>query len=336
MKAKLTSALLICSLFVSSISMMAFSTAAAATGQTVYVEDFEDQAGMSVIRGNWYYTAGLTGYGYAVFGDGDWYGHLSMFSYSTEIPATTSDEVSVKFKLSGSPCWDYAGVVTRYDPSTESGVVFYVSQWPRYDSNLYVGFIDIVNGIGVKYADVKTSLIQVGQWYELKVKIEGNTYIGYLDGVEFLRFTPASQYTSGRVGLFSYRGWPTVYDDLKVVIAPTKVQATVDIDPDTLNLKGKGDWITTYIELPEGYAASEIDISSVKLNGTVSAVADLKYGFVKDPQIRDSDGDGLPELMVKFDRAAVQALLAPGNVTLTVTGEVGSAVFEGSDTIRVI
>jgi len=31
------------------------------------------------------------------------------------------------------------------------------------------------------------------------------------------------------------------------------LSATVDLDPDTLNLESKGKWITCYIELPEGY-----------------------------------------------------------------------------------
>lgn len=38
-------------------------------------------------------------------------------------------------------------------------------------------------------------------------------------------------------------------------------------------------------------------------------------------EIGDHDGDGIPDLMVKFDRSAVQALLEPGEeVNLTITG----------------
>ncbi len=89
--------------------------------------------------------------------------------------------------------------------------------------------------------------------------------------------------------------------------------------------------------LPSGYDVDNIIMSSVKLNGAVPAEADLKYGFVKDPEIKDRDGDGLPELMAKFDRAAVQALVRPGdNVVLTVTGNWHAVMFRGSDGIRVI
>jgi len=35
------------------------------------------------------------------------------------------------------------------------------------------------------------------------------------------------------------------------------LSATVDLDPDTLNLESKGKWITCYIELPEGYGIGD-------------------------------------------------------------------------------
>ncbi len=115
-------------------------------------------------------------------------------------------------------------------------------------------------------------------------------------------------------------------------------QASVDIDPNTLNLKSRGKWVTVYIELPESYDVYDIDINTVMLNGEVPAESDPKYGFVKDPESRigDYDDDGIPDCMVKFDRLAVQGILAVGDeVEITVTGEVGGIPFEGSDIIRV-
>jgi hypothetical protein len=53
-------------------------------------------------------------------------------------------------------------------------------------------------------------------------------------------------------------------------------------------------------------------------------------------EIGDYNGDSIPDLMVKFDRAAVQSVLAVGEeVQITITGEVGGIAFEGRDTIRV-
>ena len=108
--------------------------------------------------------------------------------------------------------------------------------------------------------------------------------------------------------------------------------ATIDFDPDTLNLKSKGSVVTVYIyiELPPGYDVSQINISSIRLNGTITALAE-------PTEISDYDGDSIPDLMVKFDRAAVQSVLAVGEqVQITITGEVGGMAFEGRDTIRVI
>lgn len=117
----------------------------------------------------------------------------------------------------------------------------------------------------------------------------------------------------------------------------TIIQAIINCDPDVLNPKSKGKWVTVYIQLPAGYDVGKIDIGTVKLNGQVPAETDLKYGFVKNPDIADRDGDGLPELMVKFDRAAVQQILSPGEAEVTISGKVLSggilADFEGMDTI---
>lgn len=118
------------------------------------------------------------------------------------------------------------------------------------------------------------------------------------------------------------------------------IPATVDIDPDTLNLKSKGKWITAYIELPECYDASNIDCSTIRLEGTLpSASCDRPLESV----IGDYDDDGIPDLMVKFDRQSVIDYLEDisvednDKVELIVTGYLmDSTPFEGRDIIRVI
>jgi hypothetical protein len=115
-------------------------------------------------------------------------------------------------------------------------------------------------------------------------------------------------------------------------IAGVVVPATVDIDPDTLNLKSKGNWITAYIELPLGYNVRDIDASTVRL-----IIGENEVPAERKPkEIGDYDHDGVRDLMVKFDRQAVQALLSVGEYELKVVGKVAGATFEGSDTIRVI
>jgi hypothetical protein len=116
-------------------------------------------------------------------------------------------------------------------------------------------------------------------------------------------------------------------------IIPPIILATVDFDPNTLNLKSNGSVVTVYIELPAGYDVSQINVFSIRLNGTVPALA-------KPTEIGDYDIDGIPDLMVKFDRPSVIALFAgktvPGNYVLGVTGTVAGIGFKGTVTIKVI
>jgi len=122
------------------------------------------------------------------------------------------------------------------------------------------------------------------------------------------------------------------------------IPATIDLDPDTLNLESEGKWITCYIELLEGYDVEDIDIATVNLwyeENSVSAITDPKYDFVTDPDeyLTDHDEDGILERMVKFDRAAVRDLFTEpvDAATIVVTGALTDGPsFEGTDTIKVI
>ena len=107
-------------------------------------------------------------------------------------------------------------------------------------------------------------------------------------------------------------------------------QAQIDIDPDTLNPKSKGKWITCYIELPDDYDVGNINVDSIRLEEQDELV--VEHSDVQD---------GV--LMVKFSRQDVIAYIEslelelPADVTLKVTGELTDGTpFEGSDTIRVI
>lgn len=123
-----------------------------------------------------------------------------------------------------------------------------------------------------------------------------------------------------------------------------KLTATTNIDPDTLNLKSKGKYITCYIELPEGYDVNDIDVSTVMLNDTIPAKS-------HPTGIGDEDEDGIPDLMVKFSRPLVINYVESHidwskpertkplihTATLTITGTLYDGTpFEGSDTIRTL
>jgi hypothetical protein len=104
--------------------------------------------------------------------------------------------------------------------------------------------------------------------------------------------------------------------------------ATIDIEPDTLNLKSQGKWITCYIGLPEGYP----------VEGIADSILLEDRFMVEHSEVQD----GI--LMVKFNRQEVIDYIEdtgfelPTDLTLTVIGKVmiNLLYFGGSDTIRVI
>jgi len=120
-------------------------------------------------------------------------------------------------------------------------------------------------------------------------------------------------------------------NDIFMIRLREQISASVDIDPDTLNLKSNGQWITAYISLPGEYRIDDIVPETVR-------IAD-------NPLVWSEIQDGV--FMAKFDRASVQAALTDETdyeiaskfyyLTLTVTGELSDGTqFEGTDTIRVI
>jgi hypothetical protein len=112
--------------------------------------------------------------------------------------------------------------------------------------------------------------------------------------------------------------------------------ATIDIHPKKLNLKGWGKWITAYIELPNGYRVQDINVESVALTRINDDLLALPLYAIGPSEIGDHDGDGVPDLMVKFNRQALIPLLQVGKAELTVSAELISGPrFVGSDTISV-
>jgi len=125
------------------------------------------------------------------------------------------------------------------------------------------------------------------------------------------------------------------------VLAPANVQ----IEPDTLNLKSNGEWITAYIEFPEVYDVKNIVVSTITLKTPTGNVP-------VDPNapvtVGDYDSDGISDMMVKFDRSKVIGQIGSTDVVdvgtgidqqieLIVVGQlVDETQFEGKDTVRVI
>ena len=99
------------------------------------------------------------------------------------------------------------------------------------------------------------------------------------------------------------------------------ISASINLDPDTLNLKSNGKWITCYIELPAGYDVGDINISSLAISSINDEEITPIFAKSRPTEIGDYDVNGIPELMVKFDRASLQELLSPAfSVKITVEG----------------
>lgn len=123
-----------------------------------------------------------------------------------------------------------------------------------------------------------------------------------------------------------------VFDDLSFEAAPPcpATPMTFDLDPNTLNLKSMGHWVTARLEPEPPASPAAIDVASILLNGTVPVDASAPTS------IGDADEDGRPDLTVKFDREAVGLTVQEGEaVTVTATGEIGDGCFEATDVIRV-
>jgi hypothetical protein len=175
-----------------------------------------------------------------------------------------------------------------------------------------IGYATSADGIvWVKYPDNPVREATSGTWESPHV---GDPTVLF-DGNKYQMW-----YTGGGGSVSSRIGYATSIPDI--------VTATIDFDPNVLNLKSRGKWVTVYIELPEGYDVNDIDVNTILLEGVI--------------EVQNSDvQDGV--LMVKFDRQDVIYYIenilgiTSGDVTLTVTGELADeTLFEGSDTITVI
>jgi hypothetical protein len=108
--------------------------------------------------------------------------------------------------------------------------------------------------------------------------------------------------------------------------------AYLNVEPNTLNLGSEGNTVRAAIQLPLPYDPADIVLETVCVFG--GQLCALPFPF----EYTDENFDGIMELVVKFDRAAFQALAPEGDdVPVTVTGEVRDTTwFTGTDTIRAI
>jgi hypothetical protein len=105
---------------------------------------------------------------------------------------------------------------------------------------------------------------------------------------------------------------------------PLSIEAGIYIEPDTLDVKSKDRWLTSYIYLPGEYNVADIDSYSVFLNDEFEA-----------PWIWFDEREQVA--MARFNRSDVQDVLEAGEVELTVSGILSDRTrFKGTNTVTVI
>ena len=108
---------------------------------------------------------------------------------------------------------------------------------------------------------------------------------------------------------------------------PPPVPIAFHFSPPTLNLASRGRWVIGVLEPAAPFAASDIEVASVRLNGVpVDPVAPGALG--------DHDRNGIPDLTVRFGRVAVARTLEAGH-GVTVTGLMRGRAFIGTESVRV-
>lgn len=118
--------------------------------------------------------------------------------------------------------------------------------------------------------------------------------------------------------------------DVGCEAASAAIEAVVDIVPNALNIRSRGLYVTCHIELPDGFDVADIDVATVTINDVVSAE-------MEPTDITDYDTDGIPDLMVKFSRQDLIAIIDEiGEIEVTISGMVGGQMFTGVETLRVL
>lgn len=174
----------------------------------------------------------------------------------------------------------------------------------------------------------------LNEWHTMTLDFTPESFTGTIDGVVIRTENDPTaapiEITAIQIGFAQQDEY---VDNIKVAELITAIDATIDIDPDSLNLSSKGKFVTCYIELKDNQAQA-IDAGSVKIEGMLDAIS-------APTQVGDHDFDGNLDLMVKFDRAQLIDLIreagSSDTIELTVTGALTDGLeFIGNDTIRVI
>jgi hypothetical protein len=278
----------------------------------------------------WTYDEDLQGFNAAISGLQSTYLNFDELNDRAKVTDIYADE-GVYFS-SLVVCCGWSGV-SRYYPTARYGngslsgsnpVSYPIGvgvPWDnRTNSELRVAFSSGVSFIGAHFIDNGAPII--ARAYDINDNLIGDFYISRggesRNSGEWWGVVTDGRVISKMTFTAVSRGDFFAIDNF--IFQSTVIEATVDIDPDTLNLNARGVF-TAYISSLDDYSVEDIDVATIECEGA--------------PAIRASIEEGI--LIVKFNREDLVGVETDNGVELTVTGWLTDGTpFEGSDTIRVI
>lgn len=120
-------------------------------------------------------------------------------------------------------------------------------------------------------------------------------------------------------------------------LPPSTPGFEMQFTPSTLNVKSKGGWVTVHLFFASPYKATEVDLSSIKLNGTLSPDGKFR-GYNYFTKGKFAKEKTFSNLVLKFSRADFINLVgsASGQFVVTVTGTIKGQNFSVSDTVYIL
>src|SRR5207249_764481 len=127
--------------------------------------------------------------------------------------------------------------------------------------------------------------------------------------------------------------WVLINNDRFPLMKPfaPAVSGTVSFGPATIGSQSNGEYLTAIVGLPKGYNASNLILSSIRLNGAIA--------LASGATVSQSSGAGV--LVARFNMTQVRALLSlPGNYVLQFSGNLLTGTnfrpFYATATVRLI
>lgn len=93
--------------------------------------------------------------------------------------------------------------------------------------------------------------------------------------------------------------------------------ASLAVEPETLNPKSRGRFVTAYVECHDSIDVTDVDLDSIAL---ILGGYHILYPYAGRATVTDYNQNGIPDLTVQFDRRDVLSLAPPGIVSVAVTG----------------